>query len=76
MMLFRMSSMNIVPMCPVAEHPEYEFAFSLKSLRFTLVATHPELYGALLKLETLPLLVAQHDAEDQMEGMRDCPREN
>lgn len=40
------------------------------------MATHPELYGALLKLETLPLLVAQHDAEDQMEGMRDCPREN
>eukprot|EP00434_Breviolum_minutum_P007432 symbB.v1.2.006556.t1/scaffold391.1/size216359/11 len=25
--------------------------------KFTLVATHPELYGALLKLETLPLLV-------------------
>lgn len=40
------------------------------------MATHPELYGALLKLETLPLLVAQHDAEDQMEGMRECSREN
>lgn len=26
--------------------------------RFTLVATHPELYAALLKLETLPLLAA------------------
>eukprot|EP00913_Durusdinium_trenchii_P027225 g25543.t1 len=25
--------------------------------KFTLVATHPELYGSLLKLETLPLLV-------------------
>lgn len=56
----------------MAEHPEqYEFAFSLKSfLRFTLVATHPELYGALLKLETLPLLVAQHrDANAGDEGM-------